>query len=60
LERSKGSAIGGKGRSATKASEKKEAEELTPELSRKKEYLKKVRNFKLKKGQVDAYEQVLM
>lgn len=47
-------------RSPTKASEKTEELELSPELSRKKEYLKKIRNLKFVHKKVDLYEQSLM
>jgi hypothetical protein len=32
---------------------------MTPELSRKKEFLKNVRNLKFKRDKVDVYEQAL-
>jgi hypothetical protein len=47
-------------RSPTKGSEKTDMQEFTPELSRKKEYLKKIRHLKFVKGKADVYEQSLM
>jgi hypothetical protein len=49
-----------KERSPTKKSEAFDEPEITPELSRKKAYLKRVRNLSLNKDKKDAYEQVLM
>jgi len=49
-----------KQRTPTKVSEGLSDNEITPELSRKKAYLKKVRNISFKKNKPDVYEQVLM
>jgi hypothetical protein len=46
-----------KERSPTKKSEP--MEEVTPELSRKKAYLRKIRNLSFRKEKADAYEQLL-
>lgn len=46
-------------RSPTKRSEAVEEVEMTPELSKKKAYLNKLRNFSVKKEKKDLYEQAL-
>jgi hypothetical protein len=51
--------IKSKERSHTKKSEVIEEIEVTPDLSRKKAYLRKIRNLSFKREKADAYEQLL-